>query len=78
MTLYEKVDSGGIWLLCNDGVSITVLESHKQYIHFHMNYKQVSTLATVVYTSPVPGVRKLLWAEVSNPWVLGGLGASLA
>ena len=72
--------SGGIWLLWQAGLEVTILINHRQYIHLQVSdTRGLITWVTAIYASPVPSLRNSLWndlnylaANIHDPWVLAG------
>ncbi|GMI63330.1 hypothetical protein HRI_000002300 [Hibiscus trionum] len=71
--------SGGIWVAWYDLVSVSIVITHFQFIHFRITHKasRSSFLATAIYASPSATGRKLLWhhlhhlaATIRSPWVI--------
>ena len=59
--------SGGIWILWDDSFEVEFIINHNQFIHFKIiDLKGCSSWVTVVYASPIPMVRKILWSELDK------------
>ncbi|KAK8709757.1 hypothetical protein V6N13_060764 [Hibiscus sabdariffa] len=72
---------GGIWVAWYDIVSVSIVVTHFQFIHFRITNKRDSSslLATTVYASPSASGRKRLWphlcrlaSSIRSPWVMFG------
>ncbi|KAK8609874.1 hypothetical protein V6N13_093284 [Hibiscus sabdariffa] len=73
--------SGGIWLCWYHSITIDVLVSHFQFLHFRITctVDGNSALATLIYASPNATKRKCVWSHlnllassITQPWVLFG------
>lgn len=72
--------TGGIWLFWKDDFNAHVIFNHKQFIHVYVsNANGLVSWITIVYRSPIPNIRKLLWHDLSEftstvkgLWLLGG------
>ncbi|KAK9169574.1 hypothetical protein Syun_001714 [Stephania yunnanensis] len=72
--------SGGIWIMWKHELSITILQSHWQFIHLRIQRGgQASFAFTAVYGSPNPLIRRHLWEnletlalQTSGPWLIAG------
>lgn len=77
--------SGGIWVLWDrDFLEMRVIQTHKQFIHLVLAPNTDDEwMLTIVYASPKPIERGLLWKELeaieaSSPWcVIGDFNAVL-
>ncbi|XP_015934914.3 uncharacterized protein LOC107461000 [Arachis duranensis] len=72
---------GGIWICWKDNsISITTLESNKQFIHTRVQrHNQDPWCLTAVYASPQPNNRRVIWQSIERiarnigePWLLIG------
>ena len=73
--------SGGIWLLWENCVDLTIIQSHHQFIHAGISWPLVglNTQFTAIYGSPTPSLRERLWTDLkgirtnsSGSWFLAG------
>ncbi|GMI90558.1 hypothetical protein HRI_002725100 [Hibiscus trionum] len=73
--------SGGIWVAWYDTVTVTVLRTHFQFIHFRITSirSNSSLMATGVYASPLVSKRRHLWphldhlaSSIRSPWIIFG------
>ncbi|XP_038715030.1 uncharacterized protein LOC120008723 [Tripterygium wilfordii] len=71
--------SGGIWILWNEFLNVTVCESNGQFVHLRLIDMDRNSFITAVYGSPSSLIRKQLWLELqriarntSYPWLIGG------
>lgn len=78
--------SGGIWLMWNEtNISVRILQSHRQCIHFTWKTNNDTGYCTAVYGSPNPIARRELWlvlrdidSSISGSWsVIGDFNAIL-
>ena len=68
---FHRVEANGfsrvIWVLWQDCVNVVILENHRKFIH--MKIEDVChniSLLTVVYASPIPLTRRILWRELDR------------
>lgn len=58
--------SRGIWLLWTEDWNVDVLTNHRQFIHAKVRYKRGDEfLITMVYGSPTPSIRNMLWHNLN-------------
>ncbi|EOY34430.1 Uncharacterized protein TCM_042111 [Theobroma cacao] len=72
--------AGGIWILWQDDVQVSVIRNHWHCVHMSIEYPARSTwILSAIYGSPNKAVRRDLWKELSifargieTPWMLIG------
>ena len=73
--------SGGIWLFWSERLDISIIKTHPQFMHVQIKKNgNCRWLLIVVYASPTPSLRKILWKELnqqmlplSDPWLVVGI-----
>lgn len=81
---HERVEAtgyaGGIWCFWrNDKLVVQVVGKHNQFIHLRMQADGMTWLFTIVYGSPIPSQRRILWEKLKElsenvdlPWAIAG------
>lgn len=72
--------AGGIWVLWNEPISLTVVQNNWQFLHFKIVFpNNITACISAVYGSPQPLIRRQLWEDlnslaedVTDPWLVVG------
>lgn len=72
--------SGGLWVLWTDvNISVDIIASRRQWIHFKWSKEDKKSLYTTVYAFPTQSVHRQLWddlgtisASLDDSWLLIG------